>query len=275
MLQVLPIFTVWGEIMVYVILVLIIIFLFFFCGYLCKKNQVLSLKVKELQVSLDLEKRNHDIASVKFLSSNKVPIKEISKDIEDAIDECERRKNREPKKIRTLKEEDRIDKILSTCNEYKDSYGHAYEKNVLDTIPNTLSSVEICNNVTLEENKKVGELIKEKNEGGSVVMNEVNNKVNLNDFIKRDRGINITSEVVKEEIKKDNISFVEEISRKLESQLGPQTIELTDYEKEQEETAIISYKELLKVKEQLYEENVAKENEEFLKDLKALRSNLG
>lgn len=252
--------------MVYVILVLLIIFLFFFCLYLCKKNQNLSHKIKELQVSLDIERKNHDVASVKFLSSNKIPIKEISKDIEDAINECEKRKNKEPKKIRTIKEEDRIDKILSKSTDTKDPFSHAYEKNILDTIPNTLSSVTICNSETLK---------KENNKGEVVVMNEVESKVNLNDFIKRDLGyINITPEVVKEDIKRENISFVEEISRKLESQLGPQTIELTDYEKEQEETAIISYKELLKVKEQLYEENVAKENEEFLKDLKALRSNL-
>jgi len=264
--------------MIYVILVLLIIFLFFFCFYLCKKNQNLSHKIKELQVSLEIERNNHDVASVKFLSSNKVPIKEISKDIEDAINECEKRKNKEPKKIRTIKEEDRIDKILNTTST-KDPFSHAYEKNILNTTQSTLSSVKICTNETLEkENTKVEKNLKERKEvkeGGQVVMNEVDSKVNLNDFIKRDKSyINITPEIVKEDMKKENISFVEEISRQLESQLGPQTIELTDYEKEQEETAIISYKELLKVKEQLYEENVAKENEEFLKDLKALRSNL-
>ena len=60
----------------------------------------------------------------------------------------------------------------------------------------------------------------------------------------------------------------------MEEQIEPQTIELTDYEKEQEEHAIISYKEFLKVKDNLYEINAAKENEEFLKDLKTFRNNL-
>jgi hypothetical protein len=249
--------------MIYVILVLLIIFLFFFCLYLCKKNQNLSSKVKELQVSLELEQRNHDIASVKFLSSNKVPIKEISKEIEDAINECEKRKNKRENKI-VKNNEDRIDKILNMESSSRDSKDHAYEKNILNTMTGTLSSVKICNNDTLaSENKK----------GGYVVMNEVDNKVNLNDFIKRDNGIYLEEE--KSLQKKENISFVEEISKQLEQQLGPQTIELTDYEKEQEETAIISYKELLKVKEQLYEINDAKENEEFLNDLKAFRNNLG
>jgi len=224
----------------------------------------LSYKIKELEVSLELERKNHDVASVKFLSTNKVPIKEISKDIEDAINECEKRKNKELKKNTTYKD-DRIDKILNKNNS-ENPFSHAYEKNILDTIPNTLSSVKICNSETLKKENKKGE---------SVVMNEVNSQVNLNDFIKRDRGyINLLEEEIPSP-KKENISFVEEISKQLESQLGPQTIELTDYEKEQEETAIISYQELLKVKEQLYEENYAKENEEFLNDLKAFRSNLG
>ena len=67
---------------------------------------------------------------------------------------------------------------------------------------------------------------------------------------------------------------MEAVSKELEQQLGPQTIELTDYEKEQEENAIISYKEFLKVKDELYEINNAKENEEFLQDLRAFRKRL-
>ena len=67
---------------------------------------------------------------------------------------------------------------------------------------------------------------------------------------------------------------VKELVNKLEEQIGPQTIELTDYEKEQEDNAIISYTELLKVKDELYEMNAVKENEEFLKDLKTFRNNL-
>lgn len=251
--------------MVYVILGLLAIFLFFFCLYLCKKNQDLSNKIKELQACIELERNNRDIASVKFLSSNKVPMKEISKEIEDAINECEKRKSKKDSRKDSY-EEDRIDKILnSSISSNKDPFCHAYEKNMLNKTPNTLSSVEICNSDTCYKRSK---------KGVDVVMNEVDSKVNLNDFIRRGSNtISLEEEVVP--TKKKNISFVEEISRQLSEQLGPQTIELTDYEKEQEETAIISYQELLKVKEQLYEENVAKENEEFLNDLKALRNNLG
>ena len=263
MLLVLLVFSIWGETMIYVILVLSIIFLFFFCFYLCKKNKNLSHKVHELQATLELERNRHDTASVKFLSSNKVPIQEISKEIEDAINESEKRKS----KIDSSEKKygvDRIDEILKENT--KDPFSHPYEKNVLNTIPSTLSSVGICNNETLKRDNKKGE----------VVMNEEVSKVNLNDFIRRDRGyIDVTSSEVSRDSKKENISFVEEISKKLEEQLGPQTIELTDYEKEQEENAIISYKELLKVKEQLYEINEAKENEEFLNDLKVFRSHLG
>ena len=70
------------------------------------------------------------------------------------------------------------------------------------------------------------------------------------------------------------MSFLENVYKQIEEQLEPQTIELTDYEKEQEENAIISYKEFLKVKDELYEINAAKENEQFIQDLKNFRNNL-
>lgn len=243
----------------YVILVLLIVFLFFFCLYLCKKNQNLSNKVKQLQVSIDIERKNRDIASVKLLSANKVSMKEISKEIENAINECETKK----KKNNNQYEEDRIDKILENKAIETEPFHHAYEKDILNTISSTLSSIEICNSDTLtDENKK----------GGCVVMNEVDNKVNLNDFIRRGNTYIVPEEPIPP--LQENISFVEEISRQLNEQLGPQTIELTDYEQEQEESAIISYRELLKVKEQLYEMNEAKENEEFINDLIDFRNNL-
>ena len=44
----------------------------------------------------------------------------------------------------------------------------------------------------------------------------------------------------------DDISYLENVKEKLESEYKPNEIELTDYEKEQEESAIISYEELIK-----------------------------
>ena len=45
-----------------------------------------------------------------------------------------------------------------------------------------------------------------------------------------------------------SIDYLQELSNKLNEEITPKTIELTDYEKDQEEHAIISYKELLSFK---------------------------
>jgi len=91
--------------------------------------------------------------------------------------------------------------------------------------------------------------------------------------------VNVTS-YVKQEDKKmeekepDNKSFVEEISRRMEDELKPQTIELTDYERKQEEEAIISYQELLKAKDRMYKITDDEEIDTFIDELKEFRTNL-
>ena len=57
-------------------------------------------------------------------------------------------------------------------------------------------------------------------------------------------------------------------------ELKPQTIELTDYEKEQEDNAIISYKELLNVKDKITMLDDEEENVNFIEELKNLRNSL-
>ena len=71
-----------------------------------------------------------------------------------------------------------------------------------------------------------------------------------------------------------NQEFIEEISKRLAEEVEPQTIELTDYEKRQEEEAIISYKELLKVKDRLYKITDDEEIDTFIDELKEFRTNL-
>ena len=86
--------------------------------------------------------------------------------------------------------------------------------------------------------------------------------------------INIVNDEIKIE-KEDNLSYTEKVTRKLESEYKPQTIELTDYEKKQEEEAIISYKELLSSsKDKLYNITEEEETTDFIKELKSFRSSL-
>lgn len=91
----------------------------------------------------------------------------------------------------------------------------------------------------------------------------------------------VTNYTKKEELKKeentneiDNKTFIEEISKRMEDELKPQTIELTDYEKKQEEEAIISYQELLKAKDRVYKITDDEEIDSFIDELKEFRTNL-
>lgn len=64
----------------------------------------------------------------------------------------------------------------------------------------------------------------------------------------------------------DDISYLENVKEKLESEYKPNEIDLTDYEKEQEESAIISYEELIKNKNKMnisYDENYKSDTEEI------------
>lgn len=93
--------------------------------------------------------------------------------------------------------------------------------------------------------------------------------------IKKDTNIEQKVEKVVEEEKQENLTFAEEISRKMEQELKPQTIELTDYEKQQEEEAIISYQELLNSnKDRLYNITEEEETVDFINELKSFRSSL-
>ena len=191
-------------------------------------------KIKELKHNIEIAEDTKNKENQ--FNTNKIPINKISNDIEKAL-----KNNIEQKKENNT--------II-----FPDK---AYKKDILKTIPNNLSPI------ILDKNKEV-------EKGDSAVMIKEENTVNLNDFIKKNNVLNSKEN----KINSKNISFLEEISKQLEEQIGPQTIELTDYEKEQEENAIISYKELLKVKDELYELNAVKENGEFIQDLKALRNNL-
>ena len=79
----------------------------------------------------------------------------------------------------------------------------------------------------------------------------------------------------KEDVKRENVNFVEEISRKMEQEIKPQTIELTDYELKQEEEAIISYDELMKKKDRLFKITDDEEDDaQFIEELKYFRNSL-
>lgn len=72
----------------------------------------------------------------------------------------------------------------------------------------------------------------------------------------------------------DNMKFASDIVERMEEEIKPSNIELTDYEKKQEEEAIISYDELLKVKDKIYNITDDEETDEFIDELKNFRIDL-
>lgn len=72
----------------------------------------------------------------------------------------------------------------------------------------------------------------------------------------------------------DNMKFASEIVERMEEEIKPSNIELTDYEKKQEEEAIISYDELSKVKDKIYNITEDEETDEFIDELKSFRLDL-
>lgn len=110
----------------------------------------------------------------------------------------------------------------------------------------------------IEEEYKEPTINKETHEQNTVTINEY---FNPNEFVKKYSQINIPKE--------NNNEYLQEISKQLKEQLTPQTIDLTDYEKAQEEQAIISYQELLTQKEK--NKNQEKADYNYLEDLKEFR----
>ncbi len=72
----------------------------------------------------------------------------------------------------------------------------------------------------------------------------------------------------------DNMRFASDVVSRMEKDVKSSNIELTEYEKKQEEEAIISYGELLKVKDKIYNITEDEENDEFIDELKNFRLDL-
>lgn len=72
----------------------------------------------------------------------------------------------------------------------------------------------------------------------------------------------------------DSMKFASQIVERMEEEIKPSNIELTDYEKKQEEEAIISYDELVKVKDKIYNLTEDEETDEFIDQLKSFRLDL-
>lgn len=96
----------------------------------------------------------------------------------------------------------------------------------------------------------------------------------LNESYLREESISPLEELEDSYEVNENMKFASEIVERMEEEIKPSNIELTDYEKKQEEEAIISYDELLKVKDKIYNITEDEETDEFIDELKSFRLDL-
>lgn len=95
-------------------------------------------------------------------------------------------------------------------------------------------------------------------------------QLNFSDFIQQDKN---SKQQKNNQSNNQKIDYMKNLSQQLEQEIKPQTIELTDYEKKQEETAIISYKELLSSSKN-QQKNEEYNEKELLEELKKFRNYL-
>lgn len=265
------------DIIIVVGIIFIVIFLICLSSSLMKKNKVLREELKNKQnidniimdedITNDKEIENYE--DINIIKEDKpeednivVPNEKV--DILNELNE-----NLYEDDILSKPEEEGINEILKDLPDNDTSITAPYTRNVLKSLSQSgqTSPVNIGKSAVDVPKVKVTSYVKEEPK------HEVKTEQQKLDFEEKD----IKKELPKLEENSSNMSnqeFIEEISKRLSEEVEPQTIELTDYEKRQEEEAIISYKELLKEKDRLYKITDDEEIDTFIDELKEFRTNL-
>ena len=265
------------DIIIVVGIIFIVIFLICLSSSLMKKNKVLREELKNKQnidniimdedITNDKEIENYE--DINIIKEDKpeednivVPNEKV--DILNELNE-----NLYEDDILSKPEEEGNNEILKDLPDNDTSITAPYTRNVLKSLSQSgqTSPVNIGKSAVDVPKVKVTSYVKEEPK------HEVKIEQQKLDFEEKE----IKKELPKLEENSSSMSnqeFIEEISKRLAEEVEPQTIELTDYEKRQEEEAIISYKELLKEKDRLYKITDDEEIDTFIDELKEFRTNL-
>lgn len=201
------------------------------------------------------------------------------------------------KLVRMLKEDNSVSEVLDDNEEEiiiakKEEVKEEIENNKIEV----KEEIEVQKFVPVEEKKEKVNLDVKKEETGPYkknVLREMNARmqtspisINNNDVTYESNEYGIDESYLREESVSplemmedsfevnDNMKFASEIVERMEEEMKPSNIELTDYERKQEEEAIISYDELLKVKDKIYNITEDEETDEFIDELKSFRLDL-
>lgn len=228
------------------IVVFLFVFVIFLLVVLLLKNRKLSKYLKENNIKEELNDTHDDTPLI--LSEAKEEPKEIVK-------ELPKQEIIEPKELEEVKEEVKEEKIPVNTNN-----NGLYTKNVLREKRVQTSPIHIDRELSSRE-----ELPKEDDHTNEDILTGIDLH---EDALSPLETMEDAYEV------NDNMKFASDIVERMEEEIKPSNIELTDYERKQEEEAIISYDELLKVKDKIYNITDDEETDEFIDELKNFRIDL-
>lgn len=223
--------------------IILSIIMFFFCLYFYLNTQKLKQEVSKLELDIkEILERKLTPTKEDLISIEKLSIESINNPL---------------KEDNELKTEDTLNKKIDypfdkpiKQEKYKAKPNNNYEE-----IPNTISL----------KNKPKKKIDIQANL--NVTMDLITpNDFNPNEFIR------IQNNKKSEDLRPKQNEYLMELSKQLDEELTPKTIELTDYEQEQEEKAIISYQELLSLKSNQKIADI--EENKFIDDLKEFRKTL-
>lgn len=229
----------------------VIVFLFCFLIFLTivlvvKNKKLIKLLTEEKEVFMDNEVEDIPVVHKnEEVYENKEKIVQIKED---------NNKQEEP----IIQEEVKIEIFKPVGEEKKEETG-PYKKNVLreinarrQTSPISISKNDVIYNTN----------------------DSYNEDYDLDEVYLREESISPLEDMEDSYEVSDSMKFASQIVERMEEEIKPSNIELTDYEKKQEEEAIISYDELLKVKDKIYNLTEDEETDEFIDQLKSFRLDL-
>lgn len=229
--------------------------MFFFCLYLYFNNQKLKQRISKLEIETKeilerkiIKENPNDLVSIQSISAESNEKKEVFyQPNHKSTKSFSQNSNYHTKASSSKLRNNTVTPKSGNNNNSQSSSGiqnnYLYQKNIKK--PNNNLTSPITNS-----EKDTTKIFEKQN-------------FNVNDFIQQREKV-----VPKIKEKQQTNDYLKEISNQIADELTPKTIELTAYEKDQEEHAIISYQELLALKDKFESQYETDENVSFIEDLK-------
>lgn len=231
------------------IVILLVIFLMILAVILLKKNK----KLRELI------NNNYDSC---------ISVPPVTEEVDDSIINVneqkvvtEAKKEFENIEIK-MDEEVHVKDVIKEEVKIEETASGPYQKNVLREMSRNMTISPIC----IEK--------RDIDDANMYTLSSEDDEYEIDEMYLREESVSPLEEMDDFYEINDNMRFANDIVSRMEEEIKPSNIELTDYEKKEEEEAIISYDELQKVKDKIYNITEDEENDEFIDELKSFRLDL-